>query len=158
MAVYLGVEGITYDMIDGKPVVREEVTRLLNTDRNAYNQKYGADNAYWMFQDNARQLEWRQQSNPPNGQLEEWTYPYSHYLAQYEINFDANSEAGNADVAIKKLWSRTLPALLLASTEEEFDHILEEFVEEREKLGFAMVMEESTRQIKENKEKLGITW
>lgn len=157
MAVYLGVEGITYDMTDGKPVVREEVTRLLNTDRNAYNQKYGADNAYWMFQDNARQLEWRQQSNPPNGQLEEWTYPYSHYLAQYEINFDANSEAGNADVAIKKLWSRTLPALLLASTEEEFDQILEEFVEEREKLGFAMVMEESTRQIKENKEKLGIT-
>lgn len=156
MAVYLGVEGITYDMEDGRPVVKEEVMRLLNTDRDAYDKKYGADNAYWMFQDNARQLEWKQQSMPPNGQLEEWTYPYSHYLAQYEINFDANSQAGNADVAIKKLWSRTLPSLLLAPTEEEFDRILEEFIKERETLGFALVMEESTRQVRENKERLGM--
>lgn len=157
MITYLGVEGITYDMIDGKPVVKEEVTRLLNSDREAYDKMYGADNAYWMFQDNARQLEWRQESVPPNGQMEEWTYPYSHYLAQYEISFDANSEAGNADINIKKLWSKTLPALLLAPTEEEFDRILEEFIEEREKLGFALVMEESSRQANENKEKLGIT-
>lgn len=157
MVIYLGVEGITYDMADGKPVIKEEVAELLNTDRDAYDKKYGADNTYWMFQDNAKQLEWKQQSKSPNVQLEEWTYPYSHYLAQYEINFDANSEAGNADVAIKKLWSRTLPALLLAPTEEEFDRILEEFIEEREKLGFALVMEESSRQVKENKERLKMT-
>lgn len=157
MAVYLGVEGITYDMVNGKPVVKDEVLELLNTDRDVYNKKYGADNAYWMFQDNVRQLEWKQQSMPPNGQLEEWTYPYSHYLAQYEINFDANSQAGNADVAIKKLWSKTLPTLLLAPTEEEFDRVLEEFIKERENLGFALVMEESSRQVKENKEKLGMS-
>lgn len=157
MTTYLGVEGVTYDIVDGKPVVREEVAGLLNSNREAYDEKYGADNAYWMFQDNARQLEWRTDCEPPNGQLEEWTYPYSHYLAQYEISFDRNSDAGNADVNIKKLWSKTLPALLLAPTEEEFDKIFDEFIKEREKLGFELVVEESTRQVKSNKEKMGLS-
>lgn len=157
MTTYLGVEGVTYDMIDGKPVVREEVLELANSDRQAYDRKYGADNTYWMLQDNARQLAWAQNSDSPNDQLEEWTYPYSQYLAQYEINFDRNSDAGDADVNIKKLWSLTLPELLLAPTEEEFDRIFDEFVKEREKLGFDLVMEESTRQLKYNKEKLGLS-
>ena len=157
MATYLGVEGVTYDMVEGKPVVREEVRKLMNSDREAYNKKYGADNTYWMSQNNARQLEWRHDYEPPNGQLEEWTFPYSHYMAQYEISFDRNSEAGSADVNIKKLWSKTLPQLLLASTEEEFDRIFDECVKEREKLGFELVVEESTRQMEYNKEKLGLS-
>lgn len=156
LTTFLGVEGVTYDMVDGKPVVREEVAELLNSDREAYDDKYGADDTYWMFQNNARQLEWRQDDDSPTRQLEEWTYPYSHYLAQYEVNFYRNTEAGDADVNVKKLWSTTLHELLLAPTEEEFDRILNEFVEEREKLGFDLVMEESTRQMIDNKEKLGL--
>ncbi|MDE7331740.1 MAG: extracellular solute-binding protein [Lachnospiraceae bacterium] len=154
--VYLGVEGVTYDMVDGKPVVKKEVQELLSSDRGRYDALYGADDAYWMFQDNVRQLKWRQPAAPPNGQLEEWTFPYTHYMAQYEIRFDRNSKAGEADANIKKLWSQTLPNLLLAPTEEEFDRILEEFTTEREKLGFALVMEESTRQVQETKEKLSL--
>lgn len=156
MLTYLGVEGVTYDMVDGYPVVREEVWKLIQTDRSDYDSLYGADNAYWMFQDNARQLNWRQPLTGPNGQLEEWTYPYSHYLAQYEISFDRNTEAGDADVKIKELWSRTLPALLLAPTEEEFDCILEDFVRQREELGYSLVLEESTRQMHEIKQRLGL--
>lgn len=154
--IYLGVEGATYDMVDGKPVVREEVRQLLQTDRAAYNQLYGADDTYWMFQDNARQLEWRQPPAEPNGQPEEWTYPYSHYLAQYEISFERNTEVGDADVKIKELWSKTLPALLLASSEEEFDRVFADFLEKREQLGYSMVLEESTRQMNETKKRLGI--
>ena len=41
--VYLGIEGITYDMVDGKPVIREDVKKLLNTDRLEYDRLYGAD-------------------------------------------------------------------------------------------------------------------
>lgn len=154
--LYLGVEGVTYDMEDGKPVVKEEVRELLKSDRATYDALYGADDTYWMFQDNARQLEWKQPLESPNGQLEEWTYPYSHYLAQYEISFERNTPAGAADVKVKELWSRTLPLLLLAPTEEEFDRIFAEFAEEREALGYALVMEESTRQMQRTKEKLGI--
>jgi putative aldouronate transport system substrate-binding protein len=77
-------------------------------------------------------------------------------MAQYDMRFDRNSKVGEADINIKELWSQTLPGLLLAPSEEEFDRILEEFVAKREELGFALVMEESTRQMRETKEKLSI--
>ncbi|MBQ7918375.1 MAG: extracellular solute-binding protein [Lachnospiraceae bacterium] len=154
--IYLGVEGVTYDMVDGKAVVKEEVRRLLNTDREQYDALYGADNAYWMLQDNATQLQWSQPLTEPNGQLEEWTYPYSHYLAQYETSYDSNTEAGNADSNIKRLWGKTLPKLLLAPTEEEFDAIFADFVEQREQLGYELVCQESKKMIQDAKKRLGM--
>lgn len=154
--VYLGLEGETYDMVDGKPVVKTEVRKLLDTDRTAYDRIYGADDAYWMLQDNVMQLQWRGSLEPPMGQLVEWTYPYTHYLGQYEINFETNTEGGDADVAIKKLWSQVLPKLLLADTEEEFDKLFAQFVTDRDALGYDAMVEESERQFREAKQKLGM--
>ena len=154
--IYLGVEGVTYDMVDGKPVVKPKVRELLNTTRAEYDRIYGADDAYWMLQNNVMQLNWRSEPEEPMGQLEQWTYQYTHYLGQYEVNFETNTEAGNADVNIKKLWSQTLPKLLLAESDEEFDELMEDFVTERQKLGYDVVVEESERQMKEAKERLGM--
>lgn len=153
---YLGVEGVTYDMIDGKPVIKEEVKKLLINNRKKYDEIYGADNTYWMFQDLVMQLQWLQDLDEPTRQLEEWTYPYTHYLGQYEINFDANSEAGYIEKNIKKLWGETLPKLLLAPSEKEFDRILEGFVKKREKLGFDIYIEKCTEYMNETKKKIGI--
>ena len=154
--IYLGVEGVTYDMVDGKPVIKPEVKKLLNTNRAEYNRVYGADDAYWMLQNNVMQLNWRSETEEPMGQLEQWTYQYTHYLGQYEVNFEINTEAGNADVNIKKLWSQVLPKLLLAESDAEFDDLLKEFVEMRENLGYDVLMQESERQVKEAKERLGM--
>ncbi len=154
--IYLGVEGVTYDMIDGVAVIKPEIKELLNSNRTEYDRTYGADNAYWMMQNNVMQLNWRGELEEPIAQLEEWTYPYTHYLGQYEIDFETNTEAGNADVNIKKLWSQTLPKLLLAQSDEEFDTILREFVERRETLGYDVVVEERERQTREIKERLGM--
>lgn len=154
--IYLGVEGVTYDMVDGKPVIKPEVKELLNTNRAEYNRIYGADDAYWMLQNNVMQLNWRSETEEPMGQLEQWTYQYTHYLGQYEVNFETNTEAGNADVNIKKLWSQVLPKLLLAESDAEFDDLLKEFVEMRENLGYDVLMQESERQVKEAKERLGM--
>lgn len=154
--IYLGVEGVTYDMVDGKPVIKPEVKGLLNRDRTMYDVLYGADDAYWMMQNNVMQLQWRNEPEEPMGQLEQWTYPYTHYLGQYEIDFETNTEAGNADANIKKLWSEVLPKLLLADTEDEFDKLMQEFVEQRDKLGYDVVVAENERQTREFKERLGI--
>ena len=154
--VYLGVEGLTYDMVNGKPLTRPEVKELLNTDRNSYDQLYGADDAYWMLQDNVMQLQWSEGLEPPMGQLEEWTYPYSHYLGQYEVDYDINSEAGNIARKVEKLWSQVLPKLLLASTQEEFDALYDQYLEEAYAEGYDIVLEENTRQYQQAKDKLGM--
>lgn len=151
-----GVEGVTYDLIDGKPVIKTEIRELLQSDRKECDRLYGVDNAYWMFQDNVMQMQWKDMPLEPMAQPEVWTYQYTRYLGQYETVFETNSEAGIADIAIKKLWSETLPELLLAPAEEDFDRILEDFVNKRQWLGFDIVVEESTRQMKSAKEKLGL--
>ena len=43
MLIYLGVEGVTYDIVDGKPVLKEDVSKILNSDRETYDRLYGAD-------------------------------------------------------------------------------------------------------------------
>lgn len=155
---YLGIEGKTFDKIEGKCIIKPEVKKLLNKDREKYDQIYGADNTYWMFQDNVMQLKWKwdDEKDNPVDEMEKWTMPYTHYLGQYEVSFNANTEVGNCDKKIKEAWSQTLPELLLAASEEEFDRILADFVKKREELGFDIVMEESTKQVQESKERLGL--
>lgn len=155
-AIYLGVEGVTYDMVDGEPIIKEDVLELLNTDRKEYDRIYGGDDAYWMFQNNVMQLKWNPPLSAPLGQMAQWTYPYTHYLEQYTVDLDVNSKLGYADMKIKELWGGVLPRLLLAPSEEEFDRIFAEYVEKREELGFAQVMEEKTKEMIKIKEKLGL--
>ncbi len=152
----LGIEGETYDIVNGKPVLKEDVRKILNTDRIIYDQLYGADYTYWMFQNNYMQSQWGLRLEEPIRQMEEWTYPYTKYLGQYTIDFDINTQAGNAHHSIMKLWSVTLKKLLLAPSEKAFDRYFDEFVKERDRLGYPKVLEESTRQMNIAKEKVGI--
>ena len=154
--VYLGIEGVTYDVIDGKEVVRPDVLELLNTDRAAYDELYGADDAYWMFQDNVMQQKWRQKNEGPTAQLEEWTYRYSAYTGQYDVSFPAGSDEEYTDEAIDRLWGSTLKELLLAESDDEFDTALAKFKLKRDALGYRELMEKKYRYVIEAKEKLGL--
>jgi putative aldouronate transport system substrate-binding protein len=154
--IYLGVEGVTYDTIDGVPVIKEEVQNLLDTDRVEYDKLYGADDAYWMLQDGALQLNWRRKPEGPVGDLEVWSYPYTHYLGQYEVNLSNNEKAAVAANTINQLWAQTLPKLLLAESDEEFDELIAEFKRQRLKSNYGVWLQETEKQIQINKEKLGI--
>lgn len=156
LCLSLGVEGETFDYVDGKPVVKEEVNALLNTDRQAYNERYGADNTYWMLQDNRMQLKWRQEPGEPIKQIMEWSYPYVVYNGQYDAFLPKGSKEAYEDTKIELLWSRTLPRLLLAESEEEFDEIFAFFLQEREAYGFREVQAAKTELMRQAKEKMGI--
>ena len=154
--VYLGVEGITYEMVDGKPVIKPEVLSLLNSDRVTYDKIYGADDAYWMLQDNVMQLKWRPENTSPTTQLEEWTYDYASYTGQYDVILPADTEDAYVDSQIKALWAQTLQELLISESEEEFDEILERYKEERNALGYEQLQEKRYQYVAKAKEKLGI--
>lgn len=153
---FLGVEGETYEMQDGKPVLKDNVKQLLDSDRETYDRLYGADDAYWMLQDNVMQLQWEQEPSPATAQLLDWAKKYIVYNGQYDVVFPAGSKDAETDDRITKLWSETLPALLLAGSDEEFDKILESFRQKRNEMGFADLMEKKTAHIQESKKKLGI--
>ena len=156
MITYLGVEGITYDIIDGQVVVKEEVKQILNTDRMTYDQMYGADDAYWMLQNNVMQQQWNVGLEEPLKQMAEWTYPYTRYLGQYELHNMDSLELAEKKTRLDKLWGTTLKKLLLAESDEKFDEIVEDYKKERVNLDFDRMMEEYTRLMNENKQKLGM--
>ena len=157
LMTWLGVEGTMWDYdANGVPKRKQEMIDLCNSDRAAYDKQYGAESCYWMFQDNAMAGQWAEPLQAPLGQLEEWTYPYANYVGQYAITFAADSPEAIADQKIKQEWSTTLPKLLLASSDEEFDKIFDEYLKKRDSYGFDIVQEATTNQIAANKAKLGM--
>ena len=110
--ISLGVEGEMYDWVDGKAVLKDEVKKLLTTDRKKYDEVYGADDAYWMLQNNVMQLDWMPEKQYPLNQMEKWTYPYTRYLGEYEVTKQDDSEMSRINSRIDKLWGKTLPRLV----------------------------------------------
>lgn len=156
LRISLGVEGETFDYMDGKPVVKEEVNEVLNRNRVEYDRKYGADGMYWMLQDDVMQLQWEQESSEPMKQILEWSYRYAVYNGQYDSFLPNGSPEALKENKIVELWSEILPGLLLAESEEQFDEIFEQFLEKREACGFREVQAAKTELMKKAKEKLGL--
>ena len=154
--IALGVEGEHYTMVDGRAVLTEETARLLNEDNAAYIAQVGANDSYWMLQDNLMQSRWKPLDEPVIRQMEEWTFPYTVYTGQYDTSFTPGSEAAAAYERITALHGEMLPRLLLASSEEEFETLWELYVYVRETNGLELVLEESTRQMEAAKARLGL--
>lgn len=157
MLTSIGVEGVTYEMKDGKPVMIDTVREMMETDRPEFDRIYGADNTYWMLQDNIMQMEWEEEPSAPIKEMKEYTYPYAAYTGQYAISIPESTTLGRKYVDMLNLWSVTLKKLLTAESDQAFDQILQEYVDGREALGYEEVHAEETRQIRENKARLGLT-
>ncbi|MBD5084152.1 MAG: extracellular solute-binding protein [Clostridiales bacterium] len=155
--IALGVEGEHYTMVDGRAVLTEETARLLNEDNAAYIAQVGANDSYWMLQDNLVQSRWKPLDEPVIRQMEEWTFPYTVYTGQYDTNFTPGSEAAAAYERITAIHGEMLPRLLLAENEEQFEFLWDLYVYLRETNGLELVLDESTRQMESAKARLGLS-
>lgn len=154
--IWLGVEGETWDYVNGVETMRPEVKELLARDRVKFDQLYGADAAYWMLMDNVMALDWSEPLPEPLGQMEAWTYPYVVDISQYDLSLPVNSEEAKIQAKIDAEWSRVLPSLLLAESEEEFDRIWSKFCQDRIRWGIRKVRVKRTTLMNEAKEKLKV--
>ncbi len=152
----MGVEGVTFEWAEETPVFKSSVHYLLNTNRELFDQLYGANYTYWMLQNNRVGDRWAPDKIYSLQQLEQWTYPYTQYMGQYEISFAQDLELSRLSDKIRKLWGEYLVKLLLAPSGGDFDALLEQYIYERDLLGYDLLLQESTRIMNESKEKLGI--
>lgn len=153
--LYLGKEGVTYDNVDGKDQFKPEVLELMNSDRTAFDQQYGASYKYWMLMDTNMNLKWAPETAEPMKQLEDWTKGKTVSFAAFDgINPTGNSAEGVAASKIGQEWGKTLPKLLLAKSDKEFDEIFDEFLEKREDYGYDKVEEYKQTIYEENLAKL----
>ncbi len=156
-AIWYGVEGIAWDDVDGKPVVKPEVKELLQSDRVAYDKKYGGDSAFWMLADSAMNYQWTEGPQEPLKQLEEWTYDYAVSSGEYgDVTPPAGSDEELINLKLQELHGQALIKLLLAKTEAEFDTIYNDYLAKRDEAGFRKIQEYRTVRMNENKKKLGL--
>lgn len=154
--LYMGEEGVTYDMEGDKPVFKPEVLDLLNTDRAAFDTKYGASHKYWMMMDTNITDQWAPAPVDPFKQMMDWTRGKTVSASEFDqINPTGNSKEGIANTKLGQLWGKTLPKLLLASTEAEFDQIWNDYQQKRESTGLADVQAYQQTEYEKNLEKLG---
>ena len=155
--IALGVEGEHYTMENGRAVWTEETQKLLGGDRLKYVETVGADNSYWMLQDNRIQDMWTPSGIPPLVQMREWARPYTFYSGQYDVNFTPGTEAYAAYQRLAAIHGEMLPKLLLAPSEEEFEKLWDIYVQRRIENGLELVLDESTKQMTDAKSRLGIS-
>lgn len=155
--MFLGPKGVTYDTIKGKDQFKPEVLKLLNTDRTAFDKKYGASYTHWMLMDTNMSLAWAPPAVEPQKQMMEWTLGKTVSYAEFDnIDPTGDSDEGVANNNIAQLWGKTLPQLLMAGSDAEFDKIFKDFVAQRKDLGFDIVQAYRQKQYELNKKKLGM--
>lgn len=138
--VFLGKEGVTWDMVDSKPLFKEEVINLMNTDVDAFN-RLGIMDIYWQMRNPVIVYPWRPQQPAYIQQLIDWSNANCDYGAGVFKNLDpsGNSDAGVAATKIAADWEQTLAALITAPSEADFDTQWQAFLARRDEMGYDLV-------------------
>lgn len=152
---FLGEKGVTWDTIDGKDQFLPEVSQLLQSDRGAFDKKYGASHTFWMMMDTNMTPAWAPAAVEPFKQMEDWTRGKTHSFSQFDqLDPQGNSEEGIINGKVLQEWGKALPKMVLAKTDAEFDQIWNDYLAKRESLGFAKVQEYRQKKYEENMKKL----
>lgn len=155
--LFLGEKGVSYDTIDGVDQFLPEAFELMNADRAAFDKQYGSSFTFWMLQNTNITQQWAPKAVEPYKQLEDWTIGKTVSNSEYDlIDPLANSDEGIILGKIKDLRGKTLPKLLMASSEAEFDKIWNDYIKKQEDLGLDKVMAFQQTKYEENKKKLGM--
>ena len=157
-AIWYGIEGVTWDynaegveifkpfLTDGS-VPAEDLTRNYNV--------YG-NNWTWFNSDiiNVFAAKVIPEFTPAQLYID-WSIPYMvHYPELTDLSVPADSEEFLIDNTIGLEWGTALTKLITASSEAEFDKVLEEFVARRDELGFEKLMAARNAVVEKNKAKL----
>lgn len=151
-----GINGWTLTYVSKNCQCPDKVIQLISFLLSENGQKLVSDQGedeYWML------LDQLQKSNTSASveQMENWAKPYSRYMGQYELNFREDTEMANIYEKQQSIWGETLPRLLLAESEEQFDNILFEYKEEQRKNRYDEFAEAASELFASNKEKMGIS-
>lgn len=137
-----GKEGETYDMVDGLPQAKPEVKELELKDNNAWYSKYGftASTLLWRagaLWDEAEKRDFMK-NQPEQYEAKKMLAKYNYdnnVLGLDNIEPDGSSPEGVINAKIKDLWNKTIPKLVLAKSDAEFDEIYNDFMKDMDKVG-----------------------
>lgn len=157
---YCGVEGKSYTMQNGKVVFNSDMLKMDVADTAKFDQTYGNFYEYWMFEinDPKEYFEWSNQvpEVEPAKQIEDWTKPYATNFTLTEApTFTAGTSLYTINTNVTNLWGKTLPQLIMASSDSAFDQLWKSWIAQRDQLGYSKILAANETQYEENVKKMG---
>jgi len=154
--IFLGKQGETWDTIDGKDQLLPEVKQAYETDQTLFGQKYGAVDTYWQLRNPVLVSKWRPAKIAPVQQMVDWANKHADFTKVYTKDLDplGNSPEGIAFSKIQQVFGQTLPKLITAKSEGEFDQLWNKFISDRQGLNFDLVQQYRQKQLETLKAKL----
>ncbi|WP_339312873.1 extracellular solute-binding protein [Paenibacillus sp. FSL k6-2145] len=154
--LFLGKEGETWAMKNGKPQLTAAMVQLHDTDRERLEKEYGIMDTYWMLRNPAFVNKWRPENAPSIKQMEEFANQQADLDSSIYKGLDP---IGDSDIAlawsrISQNWEEVLPELITAKDEAAFDKIFENFLIRRVNYGFNQVMEYRQAELELRKAKI----
>lgn len=140
MDVFLGQEGVTWDYVDGKPTLHEDVITLSQTDVDAFN-RLGIMDTYWQMRNPVIVYPWRPRQPEYIQQMVDWANANCDFSAGVFKNLDptGSDEAGTAWGKIQADWTQSLSAMITAADEAAFDAEWNAFLARRDEMGYDLV-------------------
>lgn len=153
MVATFGVEGETYNIVDGQVEYSEETEALRNSDIARFDKEIGLG-SYWFVLDDNYAIEMGQKPATSIRQMVEWAADkVAPRFETEDMNPTTESEGRNlTQLNIARV--QALAAYIQASTAEEGRQIWEDYLASRENYGYSQILEYQNAKIAENLQKL----
>lgn len=153
-----GIEGETFEYdADGKIALLPEVQEMKDNDADRYKKEYRLSEFIFFGHDKYQTLASDSTQTPALIQPREWGEGklYPHFILE-NINPDSGSPEARSLSGIDTNWYTTLVSLIRASSDEEFDKILEDHKAFLDQNGWEDIVKIRNEKIQKNKEKLNL--
>jgi putative aldouronate transport system substrate-binding protein len=154
----VGIEGKSYTSdADGKVTLTKEYKDMLQNDPNNVSTITGIGNWAFMTQsrDNDQYMYAFSDTSKSYSLVTDMYKQYMYYNGAMEFTpFDAESPASKAQSQCNTLWDTTLPQLVRAASDKEFDSILASFYEQRDAAGYQDLVAAQQEQLTKNLAKI----
>lgn len=154
-----GVEGETYTFNEnGKAVFTPEVQKMRTENPDQFKKEYRMGEFWFFGHDRFAAEKGEDQTSPAIKQIQEWSAGKlkPQFLIENTDPDNGTAEARNL-MNINTTWATTLASAIQASSEAEFNTIIETYKQFLEQNKFEDIVKVRSEKIKANAEKLGIT-
>ncbi len=135
---FFGTEGETYETVDGIPKFKQSVLDEYNKDGNAWTAKYGFESKAILWRSEFNTLYRNALAKPE--QLETFKELSKYTIFSAPLGLEGLDPSGDTQENVIKTktdedWAKTVPKLIMAKSDDEFNKIWDEAMKTQEKLG-----------------------
>ena len=154
--MFWGPEGVSHEMVDGKPRKVGALVELQRQDNDTFKKKYNCYGGCWVFMDLATTQKWQDATPFPSILFQDFAAQYNRVDVNCLSNIQPpiDSPEGETGAEYNELWGRSLPQLIIAPDDAAFDAILQELTNYTSTDSFKQYHDYLDRKVQENIKKL----